>query len=138
MTDRKLENMMGLCRAAGGVTTGFDSVLGEVRRKRAVFVLIASDASGRTSKQLRDKCGYYNVPYFFIEKTAGELSDILGKSSVCTAAAFTGKGPCRPLLSMLEENARRNENDNENLKKNENAVMTERMIADGSEANVGD
>ena len=39
---------IGLCVAAGGVTTGFDLVLGEIRRGRAKFVLIASDASERT------------------------------------------------------------------------------------------
>lgn len=129
--------MIGLCRAAGGVTTGFDSVLGEVRKRRAVFVLIADDASDRTRKQLCDKCRYYNVPYFLSDKTATELSDILGKSSVCTAAAFTGKGPCRPLLEILRDRANEN-NDSNNVNNNENAVMKERMIADGSKANVGD
>lgn len=95
--------MIGLCRAAGGVTTGFDSVLTEVRRGRAVFVLIADDASERTVKQLRDKCAFYNVPCFRADMSAERLSDLLGKRSLCVQAAFTGRGPCRPLLELLRE-----------------------------------
>ena len=44
---------MGLCKAAGGVTSGFDSVLGEVRCGKSKLVMIASDASERTRKQIR-------------------------------------------------------------------------------------
>lgn len=135
MTDRKIENYMGLCRAAGGVTTGFDLVLGEVRRKKALFVLIADDASERTRKQISDKCEYYEVKCFPAGLTADELARVLGKKSSCAAAAFTGKGPCRPLLSLFEERAREIMNENQNEKKNENAAMTERMIVDGSKAN---
>lgn len=135
MTDRKIENYMGLCRAAGGVTTGFDLVLGEVRRKKALFVLIADDASERTRKQISDKCEYYEVKCFPADLTSEELARVLGKRSSCAAAAFTGKGPCRPLLSLFEERARETMNENQNEKKNENAAMTERMIVDGSKAN---
>lgn len=135
MTDRKIENYMGLCRAAGGVTTGFDLVLGEVRRKKALFVLIADDASERTAKQISDKCEYYEVKCFPAGLTSDELAQVLGKRSSCAAAAFTGKGPCRPLLSLFEERARETMNENQNEKKNENAAMTERMIVDGSKAN---
>lgn len=136
MTDRKIENYIGLCRAAGGITTGFDLVLGEVRRGKAVFVLIADDASERTRKQISDKCEYYKVTYFPAGMTSDELARIIGKKSSCAAAAFTGRGPCRPLLSLFEERARDTMNKNENQKKNENAAMTERMIVDGSKTDI--
>ncbi len=58
------EKLIGLCRAAGGVACGTDAALGEVRRGRAKFVLIASDVSDRTRKQLTDKCKYYHVTCF--------------------------------------------------------------------------
>ena len=135
MTDRKLENYLGLCRAAGGVTTGFDLVLGKVRRKKAVFVLIADDASERTRKQISDKCDYYEVKYFPAGCASDELARLIGRKSSCAAAAFTGRGPCRPLLSLFEERARETMNENQNQKKNENAAMTERMIVDGSKTN---
>ncbi len=109
MTD-KIISYIGLCRAAGGVVTGFDSILGEIRRARAVFVLIARDASERTKKQITDKCEYYKVKYFLAGLTSEELAQIIGKKSSCAAAAFTGRGPCKPLLEKLEENPHGNEN----------------------------
>ena len=139
MTEQKIETYMGLCRAAGGVVTGFDLVLGEVRRRRAVFVLIADDASERTRKQLTDKCNYYKVKYFPTQPgtgfTAEELAHIVGRKSACAAAAFTGKGPCRPLLTLLEERAKQ-ANGNAHENQHENAAMTERMIVDGNKADV--
>ncbi len=139
MADKKIENYMGLCRAAGGVTTGFDLVLGEVRRKKARFVLLADDASERTKKQITDKCEFYEIPLFPAGLTSGELAALLGKKSSCAAVAFTGRGPCRPLLTLFGERTR-NANtepmtENQNEKKNENAVMTERMIVDGKTNN---
>ena len=105
--ERMTEKLIGLCRAAGGVTTGFDAVLGEVRGGRAKFVLIASDASDRTRKQLSDKCRYYHVTCFNGPYTSGEIAGMLGRQSGCVAAAFTGKGPsdgvCRALAEMCPE-----------------------------------
>ena len=96
------ERLIGLCRAAGGVTVGFDAVMAEIRGGRAKFVLVASDASDRTRKQLSDKCKYYHVTCFEGAYTSAGLAEMLGRRSGCVAAAFTGKGPyesvCRALL----------------------------------------
>ncbi len=95
------EKLIGLCRAAGGVTMGAEAVLDEVRRGRAKFVLLASDASARTRKQITDKCNYYHVKLIDGTYTGEALAGMLGKHSCCAAAAFTGKGPwegvCRAL-----------------------------------------
>ena len=91
-----------MCAAAGGVTTGFDLVLGEIRRGRAKFVLIASDASDRTKKQLIDKCTHYNVKYFIINEYNSEaIAHMLGKRALCAAAAFTGRGPWKHVSDEL-------------------------------------
>ena len=87
------ERYIGLCMAAGGVITGTDLVLGAVRGGKAKFVLIASDASNRTKKQLTDKCTYYNVNYCIGEYDSAAIAQMLGKRSSCSAAAFTGRGP---------------------------------------------
>ena len=88
--------------AAGGVKVGFDLVLGEVRSRRAKFVLIAKDASDRTKKQLTDKCKFYGVKYFECEYSGVEIADMIGKRAVCAAAAFTGKGPWKNVLEHFE------------------------------------
>ena len=49
--------------------------------------------------------------------TSDELAGALGKRASCAVAAFTGRGPCRPLLSLFEERAREPMNENQNQKK---------------------
>ena len=97
------EKLIGLCRAAGGVTVGFDAVMAEIRGGRAKFVLIASDASDRTRKQLSDKCKYYHVTCFEGAYSSEALSEMLGRRSGCVAAAFTGKGPWENVCRALSQ-----------------------------------
>lgn len=88
--------------AAGGVKVGFDLILGEIRSGKAKFVLIASDASDRTVKQLTDKCKFYGVKYYRTEYSGVEIADMLGKRAVCAAALFNGKGPWKNVLEHFE------------------------------------
>jgi len=91
--------------AAGGIITGVDSVIGAVRGGKAKFVLIASDASDRTKKQITDKCTYYNVRYCTGEYDSAAIAQMLGKKSLCSAAAFTGRGPwVNVMRSFTEDN----------------------------------
>lgn len=100
-----VERYIGLCMAAGGVITGADSVLGAVRGGKAKFVLIASDASDRTKKQFTDKCTYYKVRYCISEYDSAAIAQMLGKKSLCSAAAFTGRGPwVNVMKAFAEEN----------------------------------
>ena len=88
--------------AAGGVITGVDSVLGAVRGGKAKFVLIARDASDRTKKQITDKCTYYQVKYGTCEYDSAAIAQMLGKKSLCSAAAFTGRGPWAGVMKAFE------------------------------------
>ena len=96
-----VSRLIGLCAAAGGVVTGFDLVLGEIRHSRAKFVILASDASERTSKQITDKCKYYNVKCLSGIYSGDELAGMIGKKSFCAAVAFVGKGPWQAVLDEL-------------------------------------
>ena len=62
-------------------------------------MLLASDASARTEKQVTDKCAFYKVKLIKLDLTMTELSDALGKSSLCAACAITNKG----LADKIEE-----------------------------------
>ena len=95
------ERLIGLCMAAGGVTTGFDSVMTEIRSGSAKFLLIASDVSDRTKKQLTDKCTYYHTKYRIGPYTGETLAKMLGKRATCMAAAFTGRGPWKHVSDEL-------------------------------------
>ena len=96
-----MNRFIGLCAAAGGVVTGFDLVLGEIRHSRAKFVILASDASDRTKKQITDKCNYYNVKCYTGIYSGDELAGLIGKRSFCAAAAFVGKGPWQAVLDSI-------------------------------------
>ena len=82
---------IGLCMAAGGVTTGFDLIIGDVRCGKSKLVLLASDASDRTKKQLTDKCSFHNVKCLECEFTGAEIGHAIGKSE-SAAISFSGRG----------------------------------------------
>ena len=78
---------MGLCKAAGGVT----SVLGEVRCGKSKLVMIASDASERTRKQIKDKCEFHGVKCVECGFSSDEMGHAIGRDST-VAVSFGGKG----------------------------------------------
>ena len=96
-----IRNYIGLCKAAGGVIAGSDLVLKAVRAKKAVCVLIASDASLRTVKQLTDKCTFYGVKYSVLETDSFELGRMIGKSAPCVVIGLTGRGPADAVSKLL-------------------------------------
>ena len=89
--------------AAGGVRTGAETVLGEIRAGRAKLVLLSSDASDRTKKQISDKCKFYNIKLFETQYTADALASVIGKKSPCAAIALTGRGPWKNVLDSLTQ-----------------------------------
>lgn len=69
-------NTLGLAKRAGKIITGDELIL-QVSKKQVALVLLASDASARTKKQMHSKCEYYGVEvieYFSKE----EISDAVG------------------------------------------------------------
>lgn len=97
-----IDRYLGLCMAAGGVKTGFDTVLGEIRAGRAKLVIVSADASERTQKQLSDKCTYYGVKLYHSEMTGGDIAQKLGKKNSCVAIALNGKGPWKNVQSAFD------------------------------------
>ena len=99
-----IKNYIGLCKAAGGVIAGSDLVLKAVRSQKAVCVLIAKDASPRTTKQITDKCTFYNVKYGVTDADSYELGKMIGKSAPCAVLGLTGKGPADAVVRLLSQN----------------------------------
>ncbi len=89
--NNRLLGWVGLCMAAGGVTAGFDLILGDIRCGKSKLVLLASDASDRTKKQIVDKCSSHGVKCEDSGFTAAELGHAIGKSE-CAAISFSGRG----------------------------------------------
>lgn len=94
-----LLSLAGLCRRAGGIAPGADATLRELRgRKRPKAVILASDVSERTSKQMTDKGRTYGVPVFRCSYSADDVGRALGMLSPVAAFAVTGRGPWTSLV----------------------------------------
>ena len=98
-----LSGNIGLCMSAGGVTFGFDRILGDIRSGRAKFVLISSDASERTLKQITDKCAFYKTEAIVSDMSSEDLASAIGKRFSCSSLAFTGRGPWKKVHDELIE-----------------------------------
>ena len=82
--------LLGFCRRSGRIVCGAGQVLASVTGKRPPFVVvIASDASDRTEKQIYDKCSYRGVKLARTDMTGAELAQLLGKDGVVMAAGAT-------------------------------------------------
>ena len=71
----KMKSLLGLARRAGKLVIGDEGVMKAVRAKKAVLVLIASDASAGTLKRYQDKCAFYGTELV----TAGDRA-VLGQA----------------------------------------------------------
>ncbi|MBQ3843166.1 MAG: ribosomal L7Ae/L30e/S12e/Gadd45 family protein [Ruminiclostridium sp.] len=72
---------LGLCRRAGKLASGFDAAMEEVKNnaRKVGGVLIASDLSEKTKKEVRFQCGKANVTVTEIPETLDELKEATGK-----------------------------------------------------------
>lgn len=72
----KFLNALGLMKRAGALVYG-DDLLPSIQKQSIACVVLASDASARTQKQIQDKCSFYNIE-LIIFPTRDELSQAIG------------------------------------------------------------
>lgn len=82
----KVLGILGLAKRAGALAIGTNSVLESVRKGKALLVLIASDASSNTQKQLTDKASFRNVPVQTLPFDMAELGHAIGKDHTVSVA----------------------------------------------------
>lgn len=71
----KIYSMLGIARKGGNISIGFDATVSDVEKSKSILVIIASDASDKTKKNVKFICDKYNCNYIeFGEK------EIIGKS----------------------------------------------------------
>ncbi|EPP67943.1 50S ribosomal protein L7, partial [Staphylococcus epidermidis Scl22] len=59
MTKMKIFNLLGLAMRAGKIKSGESVILNELKKKQIKLVILASDASSNTLKQMNNKCNSY-------------------------------------------------------------------------------
>jgi ribosomal protein L7Ae-like RNA K-turn-binding protein len=81
-------NMLGICKKAGKLVTGFDSVVAEIRK--AVGVIITSDLSDKTKKEVAFHCNKHNKKLIETTHTMSDVQDIIGKRTGIIAVLDKG------------------------------------------------
>lgn len=105
MKTDKILSYLGLAAASRSVACGTELVLTEVRRgKKDICVLMSSDVSERTEKQLTDKCAYYRVPLVKLPCDMYELGARTGKKHPVAAVAVTNPSLVRQILTYSANN----------------------------------
>lgn len=100
MNDRLL-SFLGLCKRAGYLISGADTVIKSMREHKALLALTANDFSDNSLKNVRKTAEEYKVPLKTLGYTKDELSFALGKH--CGVISVTDKGFADKILVMLSE-----------------------------------
>lgn len=75
----KAINLLTMCRRAGRIVMGFDSVKEAIFKGEAYCVCIANDISPKTLKESEFICNRDDVPLLKLDATMEELWGALGK-----------------------------------------------------------
>ena len=95
--------LLGFCRRSGKLVCGAGQVLTVIAGKRPPsVVVVASDASERTEKQIYDKCSFREIKLFRAPATGEEMAHLFGKSSVVMAAGATDPGIAAQIIKLSE------------------------------------
>lgn len=99
MQQDKVLSMISLATKAGKTVSGEFSVEKAVKEKKAVLVIVSSEASDNTKKMFKNMCDYYKVPlYFYGTKEA--LGHFIGKE-YRASLAITDAGLAKAVVKQL-------------------------------------
>ena len=102
-SDERLCGMLGMARRAGRITVGFDASAAAVATHKAKAVVVASDASEKTVKEMRflKQKHSSSASVLFLPMTKERLGDVLGYQKAIGVAALTDKGFATAIEKML-------------------------------------
>lgn len=75
----KVLQLLSLCRRAGKLILGFDAVKDSLQQGKAKWIVLSSDLSEHTKKEIRYLSEQYETPLLVIEATLDDLWNQLGK-----------------------------------------------------------
>jgi ribosomal protein L7Ae-like RNA K-turn-binding protein len=100
MTKSNYLNIIGLAFRAGKCSTGEETIVKDIQKRRAKLIVIANDVGPQTRKKITDKCNSYGVPYKVVADDRDTLSNAIGKSHR-VAIAILDEGFAGKLKSLL-------------------------------------
>ena len=99
MSNDRLLSFLGLCKRAGRLISGAETVTKAVKEGKAKLVLYASDVSGNSLKGVVRAAQDCGVPVREIARTKEELSFALGKH--CGIVCTTDDGFAQKILDLI-------------------------------------
>lgn len=96
MNDKFL-NFLGLCRRAGKMKIGCDTVIESVEEGNSKLVLLASDISDNTKKKVISAIN--GTHYYILNYSKDELSFALGKT--CAVLSVEDEGFAKKLSELI-------------------------------------
>ena len=100
MMENKIYQMISLCQKARKLAAGEFAAKQAVMDKKALLVIIATDASNNTKKLFNDKCAYRNI--ICVEwGTKDQLGKFLGKEERAVVAIID-EGLANKISEMLK------------------------------------
>lgn len=97
----KLLNFLGICKRAGCLISGAETVTRAVTEHKAALVLYASDASENSLKKTLAAAKRENVPAARLDRTKEALSFALGKH--CAIICTTDAGFAEKISELMKE-----------------------------------
>lgn len=85
-----IKGSLSMCRRAGKLTVGMDEVKNACKAGRACGVLVASDVSAKTFKEIKYVCAYEGVKLYGAGMTMDDIGDCLGKRFGILAVTDSG------------------------------------------------
>ena len=98
----KFLSTLGLAWVAGKLTLGTEQVRDTVKKRRAHLVILASDTSDNTKKEVLDSCEFYKAEAITVDYTMSELAAALGKLHNVACVALTDIGFKNLVINSLE------------------------------------
>lgn len=98
----KLGGMLGLARKAGKIVSGADKVTELLRGGRKAYILLASNASERTRKRVKEVCAESGVECAESKCEMAVLSGYLGLPGDTSAVAVTDKNFIKAVKNIIE------------------------------------
>lgn len=102
MKTNKIMSLLGLARKAGKLKSGEFCVETEVKKGRALLVIVATDASDNTRKKYSDMCKFRHVP-MYVYSTKDDLGHFTGAQNR-SAVVLLDEGFTKALIKELENN----------------------------------
>ncbi len=100
MNNDRLLSFLGLCKRAGKLISGAETVTKAITEKKALLVLYASDVSQNSIKGVLKAAESFDVPARELDRTKEELSFALGKH--CAIVGITDPGFSKKLLDLTD------------------------------------